>query len=515
MSGDLRSKFGWMTYLLAGMAGWGIVAFAHPGATVGGENRKAATRTQRDGSLSLPTGPEILARLEAERKAAEGATEYGINDNLRALIAQRLAELPASTDPAGDVRAAIGRLGDLKAMSGDDALLEGRLPERIEVAALFHRWLESDPAAALEYANSLQDNVGFFVTGAAYGIEFWGETADLAKIQDLVLATPNKITSIFLSNQLGRRTGQAGDFAAFAAMYEAMTSHRAEFADAVGKNWPAGEGGELMEFALEHKELSMLGNALQRVKAEEVIEWLDKAMAADGKDMQVERLMMNYGWKILDTHRDELGLEGTLALRERFDSLSDKRGESTPREFAAKSVINSDVQKAMSDAAFRDVMYSFMEGTTDAAAVLASVKAAVPDSGEAFPDLVQDQVYAVLVAKKPAAAVELLAGLPEAERYQKVNELAYHAIGINPRPERIHELFEAVPHESGVGQEAAREAAWHRVGSKAYALYGDDYLVWLKQLPAGPNRDMAVSAMVQQLERTEPAKANQLRAPAK
>jgi hypothetical protein len=233
-------------------------------------------------------------------------------------------------------------------------------------------------------------------------------------------------------------------------------------------------------------------------------------MEAEGKGMLINKLAMNYGHRLADEHREELGLEATIALMERLNKLSNTNPKADPRETAVRNVIFADVGKTMIDPGFRDVLQSFSEGKIDAVAVLDAVNAAKPELA-AYPDLVRDQVYGTLVGKKPAAALKLLEGLPEAERYQKVNTMAYYAMGTTPDPQRVFELFDASPYKPELGPEAPRAMAWLRVSSMSYSIYGDDYLVWLKQQPAGATRDIAIKAMAQQLEKTEPAKAAELR----
>lgn len=507
------ARLSWLTYLAAGAAGWGMVALfcSDPPLPPSLSNESPGRGTRGVGII--PTGAEILARLETGWKATEGAAEYNINDNLRAKIAKRLAELPHSGDPGAEAIAAIARLGDLKTMSGDTILLEENLEKRIEIAALFHRWLESDPQAALDYANALpEDSIAYLTSGAGYGVEFWGESADPAKLRALVLERPDKITSVFLSKVLGRRTGESGDFAAFAERYEEMTSNREGFSDGVGKSWPVERVGELVSFAMEHKDLALLGNCLRRMKTEDVVAWFDKALEAGGKDTGIDQFIMNYGDNFREDHREELGLEGTIALRERFFRLTGNTEYA--RVNAERNVASTEVRKVMGDPGFRDLIQSFTEGKVDAATVLDAVETAGPELAAAYPDLVRDHVLNALVRRNPAAAAKLLADLPEPERYQKVNTMANYTIGETPDPQRVYELFEAAPHTPEQGPGAMRESLWSSLSAKSYSIYGDDYLDWLKQLPPGANRDMGIEAMAGQLQKTDPAKAAALRAQA-
>ncbi|WP_367873952.1 hypothetical protein [Luteolibacter sp. Populi] len=499
-----------MTYLIAGVMGWGVVAVFHgsPGA---GKERKSESRTQR-AATAIPTGRDILARLETERKLHAGRTEERLTDDVRALLEKHLAALPPSGDPAADVRDAVAKLGDLDELAEDLNLLEKKFSDRIDIAAKFHRWMEHDRQAALEYVNGFpEESYGPLASGASYGLELWAAKADPEKLKDLILANPDKGSSFLMVLGLGTQTGAAGDLASVTKLYQEMKPGMLrEFSGGVAEHWPVERVGELADFAMAQSNSFLLSGTLKRMKPEEAAGFLNAAFEAGGNEEALKQFSMNGGLSLLSGFTGELGFDETVALQVRFYRLN---GDSpSARGTAERNALGSEVFKVLDRGGLGDVLQSFAEGKVEASGLLAAVQSALPELSASHPDLLRDQVYGAILRRNPIAAVELYAGIPEAERYQKLNAGIVYTIGTTPGPQDVYDLFEAVPHKPEFGSLQSRERAWNRVSAMSYSIYGDDYIEWMRKLPAGMNRDMALTAMAAQLEKNDPGQAAVLRA---
>lgn len=512
MSGIRRSKLAWMTYLFAGVAGWGIVSLLHEPAKPE-EPGKASERVQRD-AAAIPTGTEILARLESERKLSAGTTDHSLSDNLRALLEKHLATLPKSRDPAAEARDAVAKLGDpgeLDDLAGDMIQLEKKLAERIDAAAKFYRWMEDDPQAALEFMNAFPDqSYGPLSSGISYGLEHWAEKTDPEKVKELVSASPEKGSSFMMMLGLGRQIGGAADLASFTKLYQEVKPGMRMAISSVADRWPVERAGELADFAMGQSDPFLLAGSLKRMTAKEGAAWLSAALDTGGNEKALKQFAMNGGLSILAAYDAELGYEEAVALWERFGRVTGDPANA--RQMAEQRLVSSEVQRFIGKGEINDVVQSFKEGKTDAAGVLAAIQSGLPDVSSGQPELVRDQVYGALVKIHPVAAVQLFADMTEEERFKKVNSLTATIMGTTPDPQFVYDLYEAVPYRPELGPEADRIDVWNRLSAKSYSIYGDDYIAWIRQLPAGRNRDMALTSMAAQLEKNDPEQAAALRA---
>ena len=500
-------KLPWMTCLISGGVGWALVMlFYHPAGHPGSVS--SASQSKRAGA-SFATGKEIVDRLEAGRKACEGARNRKLNDNLRAMLEKRLAEIPADGDPAASAISALANLGSL---DFDPVALEEKLGKRIDIAARVVRWLEIDPQAALDHLKSLPGE-GFASTGAIFGVEFWATNEAPAELLKLALPNANANVTSTLIRVLGLQAGDSAELGNVAALLEQLQPNMATtFAGGVAEHWPAERAGELTVFAADSDNAYLLVSALRRMKGKEAYDWLITALDSGSRGDALKKFVRNSGLATFDGREsgDQLSFEEGVTLNERFNSLFSSGDTRKEREAAENLQLKSVVRSLVAGGEINELMQSFKDGEVDAAAFLDSVKTARPELSSASPDLLRNQIYGELVKKNPVEALQLFSDLPENERYQRVNMLTTMLMGSTADPELVFNLFEAVPYKPEYGSMVGRVNAWKRLTARSYATYGDDYAGWIRQLPAGVNRDMALSALAEQIQPNDPEQADAL-----
>jgi len=482
---------------------------------------KAATRTgsnsahdpsgragSRDGTI--PTGEQLLARLQAEMAAVDGGRENRMTANIESLIAARRLSLPPADDPAA---AAAKALAKLDGIDEHREWLEERLGDRIDLAVRLLQWLEADPQAALARMQGL-DPLMLTISGARFGVETWAREADRATVLAFVTAGGVSPALASLWDGLGYQTGSAGDLALMKDLRARVPADSLQgFITNLASQWPEARAAELLPMALEGSNGSdarFLGAVLKRMPPEDAKAWLAANLASEGMDPKLRLAIRRDG--VLG----ELQSSGRISMEEAFSyneqmEIATGNGTEEAKSRAEQNRAYYEVHSLVNGGTMNDVLQAYRTGGTGADEVLSAIAASLPELAANSPALMKDRVFQALIQVDPAAALKLYEGLPEKELYRKVQEIGPAGLR-RADPELMLKLFEALPHNPEHGPLQERFESWMGVTRNAYTTYGDDYAAWVMQMPEGVNRDMALSALAIQVEPDDPAQAKTLRA---
>jgi hypothetical protein len=107
--------------------------------------------------------------------------------------------------------------------------------------------------------------------------------------------------------------------------------------------------------------------------------------------------------------------------------------------------------------------------------------------------------------------VALYASLPERERYRKVTELfATRFAGTSVG--KVQQILAQIPFNSEYGSREERAQMWTRMTGRAVENFGENYPDWVRRLPAGVDRELALTALADRLAKDDPELSAALRA---
>ena len=502
--------FAMLTYVAAAALGWGGYSiFRIPNEANPETASKAHTTKSGDPSTA---SAQLLERLQKECKALAGTSGMRLTANLEARIDKLRHALPPADDPAA---AAIQALEKMKGVDFDssDFSTEKTLGDRIQVSVRILQWLEADPEAALAHVETMS-GTDLINSGGAFGVETWSREAKVEAVLAAAKHAPNQNLATSLASGLGRQVGERKDPAEVKAFYDglegdALGNVRADFTKSTMEAWPEDQAAAMIPMAVDGNDPRFLGAILERMSPRESYEWAKSAIEAGDLAQLLTSVQMN-GVNLFGNPSGKHPPDEGLTFEQRLTLKTGLHPGGSESE-AIKSIAFMDVYDLLNDGSMNGVMASFHEGGTDPRAVLSSISDALPELSASAPDAVRDQVFLTLAQSNTTAALELLANLPEEERYRKVTDLSQQRLGEGD-PKHLLELFEAVPFNPEYGTMQERLQAWSRLTGRAYRRYGDDYIEWIRKMPSGVNRDMALSALAGRIEKDDPAQAAALQA---
>lgn len=182
-----------------------------------------------------------------------------------------------------------------------------------------------------------------------------------------------------------------------------------------------------------------------------------------------------------------------MPLEERIaESEFPWRGKQPPpghREETLGMIATCDVHYLM-ESGGPDLRHAFRHGVMRAIEVLGAVETALPELTAAAAKEVRLNVFRELAVENPGAAYGLLSGLTEQERKLAVLEYSTSDF-IERNPAEFLAILNLAPEPDSPEEAKARKAAWDEFSKAAYRNLPDDYIGWVRQLPAGPNRTAA------------------------
>lgn len=493
------------TYFLAATVGWGGVALWRikqgnpPG--MGGQR---ATRTDRAAVANEGTAEGIIARLEeaGEQTKKQNAKN---GDSFEAFKA-RVAELRKTLPPAADRRAAFTACRKIP-FSPIFKEYEINQEEVALATCRLIQWLESDPEAALAFLHT--DEGGNNAANVA--VNLWA--SEIPVEQALKRFKDKQAIGGFDGRMLDGASmslGERADVQEFATVHGQLKGSMNElFVSSVLKNWPKEQLGELLPFASQSQNGRLYTRVLTAMSDRDAYQHVQSLIAA-GTANEIAKFANPDGLMGKLGASTEIPFEERVALMEKLNLLKSGNPQDAANITRA-SVIRLESDNAMASGEAGSVLNGFREGSVSADEAMRQLSALMPDAARYASEDLKQRLTAQLIKSDPIQGLSLLDDLPPDERYRTVNTIAKNFLSTED-PQKLYDLFQAVPFDPAQGNLQERFQVWTKTVSHAYGMYDDSFVGWVKNLPQGRDRDMALSALALKFDTTNPAKAAELRA---
>ncbi|WP_265594001.1 hypothetical protein [Haloferula sp. BvORR071] len=264
------------------------------------------------------------------------------------------------------------------------------------------------------------------------------------------------------------------------------------------QSWPFTQKDTLAKVAIADKQPEILMEFAKRHGAEGM-KWLGGQLADDSLDPAFkEQLSNSAAWK--DYVRDD----STMPLDQRVKLLA---GENqTPSSELYDQIATKDLGAILKNG--RDWRNAIRHGEADAAEVLAAMAKELPELAARAPDALRNRLFTELVEEDPERAMSLLDGLPEAEKAQIAMDAAGRAFG-NIDPNQFLTALGKIPTDTPELWDA-RLGAWTKKTVRDHLRLAEDYTAWVRELPPGLDREMALFSLAKSVRTKDAALAAEL-----
>ena len=472
------------THSLALAGGWLLLSQFHkapeappPVASSKTTQRTTAPERSVEEILGEFTGPDKKPTPEMKKlQDSHAATKEAIRD----------------MTPPEDFAAAIEE--EMKAWS---ATAGPDTPRSTRLIALMYHWMVADPAALFKWASqdlARQKAMQGHATAAIDQVlQDHGGTALLKAIGS---AGP---LSNFIMNLSATQIAQKGDLSAYRAMKEYMQGAEPKawphIRQLTTSQWSAERKDDLLKIALEESTPAIL-IAMPRLHPE-TSEWFT-SIATDSSLPEEFRNAVLADRQI----RQFLSQDPATPLEDRLKYLGDPNQDS-----AMSRLLGGDVRRLMS--APQDLSFAFRRGEMTAEEVYQAIAAGTPELAEASPAQMRSLVFQTLAEDDPAKAMALLKDLPESEQHQTMLKAARTFFN-DVEPDHFLAALQQVPSDTPELWEQ-RLDAWNIRSFTNSNRLNEDFLTWVRELPPGIDREMALYSLARAVQLNDLKLAAQLR----
>jgi len=447
--------------------------------------KEATTRAshRRERGSENRSGTEILKQIApyvfADRPGGDRGRNFTYGEYLRNSM-DRVIKAADELPPADDVAAAAIALLEMQAAgmaSGNFTPEEGK--KLGEIGPRLLHWLRKDPEAALKY---LFDDNGRqrvdYGTAVFAAIHEKGMDTALGWLNGRDARNSGQFSYIF-ANYISSQ----GDPALIAKVKEsAPPEHWNRMRGHIFSNWPFDKADEIIAAAQENNYPGSLA-ALAMRNGKNGAEWLMKHMAGGGMDTAfIEALENSQEYRQLMQNSTDIPVE------KRVEVLAKNRTDGKTAEDLTMELGGKDVTSALNKAD-KDWRYAFREGKVTFEEVYEAVVRDLPDLANTSPDAIRLQVFKELAEENGPAAMQALAHTPEPDKWQlalKPTQWMFY----NVDPQKFYDYLQAIPHNDPTLHQARFESwVWHSASN--ISLYSRDYVDWVRNMPAGIDREMA------------------------
>ncbi|WP_367873954.1 hypothetical protein [Luteolibacter sp. Populi] len=467
-----------LTHLAVLALGWWLavaLAGAGPAAKQAGaaEGEARAGREAADGSRLLR---EVLAKGPSAEKFEAFRKDF--------------KDLAASMSEPADFAAAL----DAAVLKWDQGDEDARKNSK-EIAALFYRWMEKDPVAAYAWAGEDSKDPRFIAFQYHGLIAFTELMNDKGWRSGLPLMLGK--SGPFLPNAtrpFGMALGADPDLAVIAQIKEgAEPMVWGYIIRQLAADWPIERRGELLELALAENSPAVLARLGKGKPTPEMVRWMAE-LAKDESVPEKFRKEITDGWLQMATKQRELPLEERLE----WVKGDDKLGQLVARDVDA--VLNEG----------RDWRHAFRNGKAGAEEILAAISKELPELAAGSPDVLRERLYYQLAEEDGARAAELLNGMTDDQRAAIILGATRSSFS-NINPNEFLAALAVMPADKPELWDA-RLGAWSMKTPNNYGRLKEDYVEWVRDLPAGLDREMGLFSLAESVEDEHPALAAELRA---
>ncbi|MCW1912072.1 hypothetical protein OJ996_00705 [Luteolibacter sp. GHJ8] len=474
------------THALALGAGWIAYQTTQTDPPADKQTAPASDHSPRDKELSR----RAQRIIDAARTAADQTYHRGLSPEDKEEIGQAIRSIRIPDD----IPAALETIAlSYHAEPGESG------PLNPEAAALLYHWLARDPEAAFAWAKTLSGPVNGLVgdhLGKAFAMQ--AELQEPASLLPMLLVAEKHAQGRGMASILADRVARQHD-ATLIARVKASASKETwnEFMWCLPREWPADRSADFVQFAIDQDSLDIIA-AFKPGPDLSWGHWMKNLLEDESVPESFREKLRNH-----PRLRQQMSVDTTLPLADRL-ALSGR--PDTPQTRA--DIGRRDIENFLGNE--DDWPRAVKLGEATAAEVLAAVTAANPDIAASSPDMVRDLVFSRLVKHDPAAAMSLLAALPPDERSQRALYAARTDLK-DATPPTFLALLQQVPSDSP-GQWEDRLDAWNRSSIYQHDWNGEHYTAWVKALPPGLDREMALYSLARRTEKQDPELAASLRA---
>ncbi|MEO7342233.1 MAG: hypothetical protein ABI073_15265 [Luteolibacter sp.] len=484
-----------LTHAAALLVGWGTwTAIQHSRAPASAVT-EAKTRVRESRGGDAKSLDEIFEGISPKFKESSEKSPI----DWKARHAKYLAEfeelvksMPVPDDLAGAVEA------EMKSWS------KGDHEPSAKMAALMYQWACKDFAGLLKWAGESYENPNF------QAFSYHNDTI-LQKLMDEkgLDSVVGALNDPHWSNQILYTTsammGKSPDLSHIADFKEKLNPGQwRDFKRYLSDNWAWTEKSKLVELAVSENQpdiISRLARSQSRKEAD-ASGWLLGLMKDETLDAGFrEKLAKDNNLKNLALSNSKLPMADRIALLQAGDP------NVKPDQSLLDQLATNDTKSHLNDD--RDWSYEFRHGSVDADEVLATISTKLPDESAKSPDAIRNTVFQDLIEEDSSRAAELLKNMPPKAQAKAVMDAAQNAF-FRVDPNQFLTALQLVPADDPE-QWDARLSAWIKHGPDNYRRLDADYVSWVRALPDGTDRDMALYSLAIASERNNSSLSAQLR----
>ncbi|RYD27464.1 MAG: hypothetical protein EOP87_21140, partial [Verrucomicrobiaceae bacterium] len=446
--------------------------------------RRAAAERRLLREQAGPGGEKVLEQLFGREFTLSVANEdwgKSRHDQYVKLLAEADKVVPAS-DRAVAAAKAIDDFA--KTVAADD-----RFGDSAEMTSRLIHWMQSDPDAAISHLESMEDSrvrkhVTYFLTQAAMAVTTRTGLVDSAKW--FKADVRNSPFSNQLRSQFARELGAKGDLSEIAAInrqFDETGAHRI-LPKLLATSWPMEKAGDFMVLAEQDKSPDVLTDFAMK-HGEEGAKWFEELLASGTLPPEKQESIVTN-----KAYGDFMLKNPSLDLERRLEVLSSLNPDSSPEQLLAQ-ITNRDIGALLRTGP--DYRFAFRNGSMTAEEVVAAVSASLPQLAAKSDDAIRTHIFGELAEEDGPKAMSLLGNLPDEEKWAAAMKPAasmFH--GVNPQ--QFYDYLQHIPVDGSVDE---RVKAWRNLGKENHARLGDGYVDWVRQLPEGPDKDMAALSIVE------------------
>jgi hypothetical protein len=461
------------SYLIAAVIGcvlgWG---WKHREA-VPSEKTATVDPAEAKGITTRPDGTKLLEdfvqQIDGKKKEPVGQPK-GVNQ-----------ALPVSTDPAGDFK----KLHDKYAQDLNNG---GDVGDVSPLADLLRQWMEVDPKAALEFAvrGGMMSPVGVTVGQAA---EQFVKAHGIAALVDAIASTP--VIVRMTSSAILRNVGQRGSLQDLQLLREKspvfFEGDRA--GRDVGKEWPLERRDELLA-ALDAKSAAAAAGAMmERMEGSSGGEWLLAKLRNGEFSKEITDAMASGSLGTYYSNLKGVTLAQRLEIMDELGTLQKTGADRAKNEMIFNSIMGA-FHAYGSDS---DRLFSLRHGVMTAQEVAEQVAQETPDPGKHRGEY-NSQMFRTLAEENLPAAMDMLAGMSAADQ-EKQKAYAARWWFRNVDPDDFYKLTDGLVRSDDASVRGMMQDAWNDKAGGNLQRFGPAYLEWIKSLPDGENKTLALRSV--------------------
>jgi hypothetical protein len=466
--------------LAAGWLGWSQWRSADSAEATGSAAAKRESRTE-----AVPlSADEVLDTVKA-------ASTHEADLKAQEEMYREFDKLVATMEVPDDLAAALS--AEIAKWLKDDG--DQREPSLMIMALLYH-WTARDMAGLMKWAESGD------AESEAFQWHCFLVFAKAAKDKgpEILAGGLDGKFGIFAAHFLIPELGKAGDMERVMALKSTLSDDqwlrlRKQFAD----SWPFEQRETLLKVAVAENQAVMLVGLAGKNGAEGT-KWLSELMADESLDAGFrDELAKSPGWENFVLNGTSMPLDERLKL---LGAEDEARGRDLFGQLAER-----DLSAILKDG--RDWRHAFRHGEADAAEVLAAMAKELPELAARAPEALRNQLFIQLSEEDPERAMALLEGLPENEKAKIAIQAPRWYFG-NIDPNHFLAALEKVPADT-LELWDARLDAWNNKTPRNHARLDQEYVAWVRQLPPGVDREMALFSLANAVQGKDGALAAELR----